>query len=101
MLKSSELFAVPIKIAAQLADLVLNSVLTRGEFLDFHEQRYAALGVGAGGDELAGFAREARANLIKLSLLVSQLGFRRAYNGSGLVDPAAGLVGVAKIALQL
>jgi hypothetical protein len=101
MLKSSELFAVPIEIDAQLADLVLDSVLTRGEFLDFHEQLYAAHGVGAGSDELAGFAREARANLITLSLLASQLGFRGSYNGSGLVDLPAGLVGVSKIALQL
>ncbi len=37
MLQSCELFAAPIEIAAQIADLVLDSVLTRGESLDFHE----------------------------------------------------------------
>ncbi len=68
MLESRELFTVPVEIDAQFADLLLDSALTRCEFRDLHQQLYAALSVGAGSDERAGFASEARTNLIELSL---------------------------------
>jgi len=100
MLEGGELLAVAVEIGAEPGYFVLDGGLARGELLDLYQQLDAAFGVGAGSNELAGLAREVRADFTELFVLVLQLGLGGPYSGGGLVDFPTGLVGRAEITLQ-